>query len=264
MSAVSILSYLRYLHDVNRKLLQRGGLENVLYRKPVSQHHYYHQLDQPDPNRPRHWLGSLKHIENAQARGVSLRPLVGFGLVVGQINTDKGLKRLAAPLVFCSARLVEDDERPNSVQMEILWESVTLNYDLLTLFLGQMQDDDPDEDGNRLPQSGVDPNTLARFSDVEKDLERWANDANPDARFNLAAQSEVMKYIHDTVLEFRSVSISTTPYDPRLLDALVQKRPPVFFAHRFFFVAPAAGELTTMTALAALIRQTERRTRNAV
>jgi hypothetical protein len=115
-----------------------------------------------------------------------------------------------------------------------------------------------------LPQSGVDPNTLARFSDVEKDLERWANDANPDARFNLAAQSEVMKYIHDTVLEFRSVSISTTPYDPRLLDALVQKRPPVFFAHRFFFVAPAAGELTTMTALAALIRQTERRTRNAV
>ena len=26
MSAVSILSYLRYLHDVNRKLLQRGGL----------------------------------------------------------------------------------------------------------------------------------------------------------------------------------------------------------------------------------------------
>jgi hypothetical protein len=49
MAGVSILSYLHYLHDVNRKLLQRGGLENVLYRKPVSQHPYYHQLDQPDP-----------------------------------------------------------------------------------------------------------------------------------------------------------------------------------------------------------------------
>ena len=125
-----ILSYLHYLHDVNRKLLQRGGLQNGLYRKPVSQHPYYHQLDQPDPNRPRHWLGSLRHIENAQARGLMLRPLVGLGLVVGQLDTPKGLKRLAAPLAFCNAHLLEDDERPNSVQMEVLWESVTLNYDL--------------------------------------------------------------------------------------------------------------------------------------
>ena len=32
----NIISYLRYLHDVNRKLLnQRGGLENALYRKPA-------------------------------------------------------------------------------------------------------------------------------------------------------------------------------------------------------------------------------------
>ena len=260
-----ILSYLRYLHDVNRKLLgQRGGLENVLFRKPASKNPHYHQLDQPDPNRPRHWLASLRHIENAQARGDSFRPLVGFGLVVGQLDSAKGPKRLTAPLVFCNARLIEDEDRLNSVQMEILWESVTLNYDLLTLLLGQPQDDDPDEDGNRLPQSGVGGSTLAVFTEVESDLERWVNDANPDARFNLAAQSKVMKYIHDTVPEFRSVSISTTPYDHRVLDALVQKRPPVFFAHRFFFVAPAAGELTTMTALAALIRQTERSGGNAV
>jgi len=264
MAAVSILSYLHYLHDVNRKLLQRGGLENVLFRKPVSRHHYYHQLDQPDANRSRHWLGSLRHIEKAQLRGVSLRPLVGFGLVVGQLNTDKGPKRLAAPLVFCSASLVEDDERPNSVQMDILWESVTLNYDLLTLFLGQTPDDEPDDDGNPSPKSGVDPNTLARFTDVENDLERWANDADPDGSFNLVAQTKMMKFLHDTVPEFRNVSISPTPYDHRFLDALVQKRPPVFFPHRFFFVAPASGELTTMTALAALIRQTERRDGNAV
>jgi len=259
-----ILAYLHYLHDVNRKLLQRGGLENVLYRKPVSQHPYYHQLDQPDPNRPRHWLGSLRHIENAQVRGVALRPLVGLGLVVGQLDTAKGPKRLSAPLAFCSTLLIEDDERPNAVQMEILWDSVTLNYDFLTLLLGQGQDDEQDDDGTRLPQIGVGGSTLAIFTEVENDLERWADDANPDARFNVAALAKVMKYIHDTVPEFRSVGISTTPYDHRLLEALVQKRPPVFFAHRFFFVASAAGELTTMTALATLIRQTERRADRAV
>jgi hypothetical protein len=73
-----------------------------------------------------------------------------------------------------------------------------------------------------------------------------------------------MKYIHDNVPEFRSVSIATMPYEHRLLDALVQKRPAVFFPHRFFFVAPASGELTTMTALAKLIRQTERNSPDAI
>jgi hypothetical protein len=254
-----ILSYLRYLHDVNRKLLQRGGLENVLYRKPASQNPYYHQLDQPDANRPRHWLGSLRHIENAQVRGVALRPLVGLGLIVGQVETTKGLKRVAAPLAFCNARLEEDEERANSVQMEILWDSVTLNYDFLTLFLGQTQDDEPDEDGVRPPQTGVGGSTLAVFTVVENDLERMADQANPDARFTLGEQSKMMKYIHDTVPEFRSIGISNAPYDHRFLEELVKKRPAAFFAHRFFFVAPTAGELTTMTALATLIRQTEGR-----
>jgi len=76
------------------------------------------------------------------------------------------------------------------------------------LFLGQTPDDDPDNDGNPSPKSGVDPNTLARFTDVENDLERWANDADRDGSFNLVAQTNVMKFIHDTVPEFRNVSIS--------------------------------------------------------
>jgi hypothetical protein len=262
MSAVSILSYLHYLHDVNRKLLQRGGLENVLYRKPVSQHPYYHQLDQPDPARPRHWLGSVKHIQNAEARGVALRPLVGFGLLVGQLEISKRVKRLTAPLAFCNVQLVEAEDRPNSVIMEPIWDSVTLNYDLLTLFLGQVPEDENDESG--APQVGVGGSTLAVFTEIEKDLERFASDVNPDKRFSLNAMSMLMKYIHDNVPEFRCVGISETPYVHRLLDSVVQSRPPVFFSHRFFFVAPAAGELTTMTALAKLIRQLERRSPDVV
>lgn len=262
MPAVSILSYLHYLHDVNRKLLQRGGMENVLYRKPVSQHPYYHQLDQPDTLRPRHWLGSLRHIQNSEARGLALRPLVGLGLIVGQTETSKGPKRLAAPLAFCEAQLTEDDERPNHVTMEIIWDSTTLNYDLLTLLLGQIQDDEIGDGGPTEP--GVGGATLAIFTEIEADLEKLASDPNPEARLTPNALSGLMKYIHDTVPEFRSVSTSVTPYQPGLLDALVQKRPPVFFPHRFFFIAPAAGELTTMTALAALIRQSERGPANAL
>jgi CheY-like chemotaxis protein len=106
---------------------------------------------------------------------------------------------------------------------------------------------------------------LLLVTSVQKNgAEKLANDLNPEARFTPAALAKLMKYVHDTVPEFRSVSISTMPYDHRLLEALVQKRPAVFFPHRFFFVAPAAGELTTMTALAKLIRQTERKGSNAV
>ena len=146
--------------------------------------------------------------------------------------------------------------------MEIVWDSATLNYDLLTLMLGQILDDEGDEAAP--PQVGVGGATLAIFTAVEDDLEKLANDLNPDARFNSNELSKLMKYIRDTVPEFRNVSISITPYDHRLLEAFVQKRPPVFFPHRFFFVAPAAGELTTMTALATLIRQIERKPQDAV
>ena len=262
MAAISILSYLHYLHDVNRKLLQRGGLENVLYRKPVSQNPYYHQLDQPDAARPRHWLGSLRHIQDAEARGVALRPLAGLGLVVGQAKTKNGNKRIAAPLAFCNVQLVEDDDRPNSVMMEVIWDSVTLNYDLLTLFLGQVSEDEGDETG--LPQTGIGGTTLAVFTEVENDFEKLANDSNPEARITSVFLSKTMKYICDSVPEFRSIGMATIPYDHRLLDAHIQKYPAVFFPHRFFFVAPAAGELTTMTALAKLIRQTEGGSSNAI
>lgn len=262
MPAVSILSYLHYLHDVNRKLIQRGGMENILYRKPASQRPCYHQLDQPDAARSRHWLDALRHIQNAEARGLALRPLVGLGLVVGHAETSKGVKRLTAPLVFCNVQLIEDDEKPGFVTMEIVWDSVTLNYDLLTLMLGQTPDDEGE--ASAPPQVGVGGATLARFTDIETDLEKFANDLNPDARFNPNALSKLMKYIVDTVPEFRSVSMSNIPYDHRLLEAIIQKRLAVFFPHRFFFVAPAAGELTTMTALATLIRQIERKPQNAV
>jgi|ERR1043166_1992446 hypothetical protein len=254
---VSIFSYLHYLHDVNRKLLQRGGLENALYRKPVSQHPYYHQLDQPDAARPRHWLGSLRHIQSAEARGLPLRPLVGLGLVVGQVQTPKGPKRLTAPLAFCSARLVEEDDKPNFVTMEPSWDSITLNYDLLALFRGQIPEEETDE--TDFQQAGVGGATLAIFTEVENDLEKLADGPSPGGRLDTSVLSRLMKYIKDNVPEFSSISMSVAPYDHRLLDALVQKRPPIFFPHRFFFVAPAAGELTTVTALAELIRQTEGR-----
>jgi hypothetical protein len=260
MPSVSILSYLHYLHDVNRKLIQRGGMENVLYRKPASQHPYYHQLDQPDSSRPRHWLGALRHIQNSEARGLALRPLIGLGLVVGQSDTSKGAKRFAAPLAFCNVQLTEDDERPNFVSMEIIWDSATLNYDLLTLMLGQTPEDDGDQTSP--PEAGVGGATLARFTEIENDLEKLANDLNPDARFTPLKLASLMKYIHDNIPEFRNLNISSSPYDNRQLETLVKARPAVFFPHRFFFVAPAAGELTTMTALATLIRQIERNPNN--
>ncbi|MBI2926460.1 MAG: hypothetical protein HYY24_12265 [Verrucomicrobia bacterium] len=266
MPGVSVISYLRYLHDVNRKLLQRGGLENVLYRKAASQNPFYHQFDQPDPARPAHWLSALRHLQNSEARGVALRPLLGFGLVLGQVETWKGWKRVAAPFAFCNSRLIEDEDRPNSVQFEPLWDTITLNYDLLTLFLGQEEPDELDDSDSTslLPKQGVGGQVLAVFTQIEQDLERLACDLNPDARLIGPELAPMINYVRNSVAEFRSVRVSNAPYEQRRLAEFVESRSPVFFAHRFFFIAPAAGELTTMTALAELIRQSERKNQNAL
>ncbi len=258
MAGVSIVSYLRYLHDVNRKLLQHGGLESVLYRKPASKNPCYLQLDHPDPARPRHLLATLRHIENAEAKGSFWRPLVGFGLIVGQLDTPKGIRRLSAPLAFCGASLAEEEDRPSSVQMIPQWDSITLNYDLLAFFLKQEADEE-DTNGSLLPKVGLDANTLRVFTEAEEELERHASSANPDHRLTHDALSQTMKYIRDGVPELRSIAVRGDPYDHRRLDKeLAELTPPVFFAHRFFFLAPSAGELTTMSGLATLIRKTEK------
>jgi hypothetical protein len=127
--------------------------------------------------------------------------------------------------------------------------------------LGQILDDD--DETTAASGGGLNGATLARFTEVEDDLEKLANDFNPDTKFTLNALAKLMKYLHDNVPEFRHVTISSAPYEHRLLEELVQKRPAIFFPHRFFFVAPAAGELTTMTALATLIRQIERKPQDA-
>lgn len=266
MPGVSILSYLRYLHDVNRKLLQRGGLENVLYRKAAKQNPCYHQYDQPDPSRPAHWLATMRHLQNNEARGVALRPLIGFGLMVGQVQTAKGLKKLSAPFAFCNARLIEDEDRPNAVQLEPLWDTITLNYDLLTLFLGQIkkEEDDESDSVSMLPSQGVGSQALDVFNTVEQDLERFAAELHPDTRLKGSTLSGLINYVRNGVVQFQAVEVAVAPYDHRKLAEFIEQRRPLFFAHRFFFVAPAAGELTTMTALKELIRQSDGRGRRAV
>jgi hypothetical protein len=258
MGSVSILSYLHYLHDVNRKLLQRGGMENVLYRKSSRQSPYYHQLDQPSVSRQKHFLEALKYLQNSDARGIALRPLAGFGLIVGQGDSSCGKKRIAAPLMFGSAQLSEREENPNEILFEVVWDSVALNYDLLTYFLGQTSGDSEDDSDIPKAGAGISGSTLAILAEIEKEIEKFAGDRYPIDRFNSHFLSQTMKYIHDAIPEFRQVFLLSTPYIHRDLEKNIKRSPPVFYPHHFFFIAPAVGELTTMTALAELIRQTER------
>jgi len=68
MPEISVISYLRYLHDISRKILQRGGFENVLYGKPIKQHPYYFDIDRhgdlPLPNRPGDPLHTYLRLRN--------------------------------------------------------------------------------------------------------------------------------------------------------------------------------------------------------
>src|SRR5947209_2717173 len=106
MAGISVVSYLRYLHEVSRKILQRGGFENILYGKSKRQNPCYFAFDRPAVQLPA-YLRSVNVLLNEQSgRGL----FVGLGLIVGQINGDGRKRNVSAPLFFCAVEIEVDEE----------------------------------------------------------------------------------------------------------------------------------------------------------
>jgi len=257
MSEFSILSYLNYLRDVNRKLIQRGGLDNTLYRKSSKQSPYYIKLDATELDKNKHFLNSLRHIQRSNALGLPLNPLIGIGLIVGKVEVSSRSKNIAAPLMFCNAELIEDMDTPNKVDLNTFWESCTLNYDFITTILGHNRDD---ETNSSYYNGNVSPDTLARFSEVEDKIDQICLGSDIESKINPEWVLDIMKYITENVVQFNEIQLFDKSYKFELnkLDKLVQNGRLVFIPHIYYFISPAVGELTTVTAMNLLIKQLQR------
>jgi hypothetical protein len=187
-------------------------------------------------------------------------------LFIGQVEKGNRVRKLAAPLCFCPVDLLNDDESP-TVTHNIRWESVTLNYDLIALVLGDEADEEAEDLPFRLPQTSrqIPPPKLRVFTDMESKFDRQIDDAK--FQNDLLRGSELhslMVKIKSELSEFGATRISNDLFDIRKLgefigpqDLLNQAAKFTFFPHRFLFVAPVAEQLATYIALRELIRQTE-------
>jgi hypothetical protein len=259
MPEISIISYLRYLHDISRKILQRGGFENVLYGKPKKQHPYYFNFDQRGENLSTYLRLRNTFLQSEAGKGLFL----GMGLITGKLETRTRKRNICAPLLFCAVELVSDEEDPTHVEHAIIWNSITLNYDLITLILEHASHDEPEDVGDLVSTfvgSGekIDPAKLIILTDIETELDRNLDQEKYQEELLQGEKiDELMCRLKEKISDFRSITPSPTTFEyAQLKDYIVSERLR-FFRHRFFFVAPVADQLSTTVALRELIRQTE-------
>ncbi len=88
----------------------------------------YFDFDRPSVQRPAYLRNICLQLQELAGKGLFL----GFGLLVGQGSKGGKPRNLAAPLMFCPVQLEPEADSPSEMNYEILWEGISLNYDLLT------------------------------------------------------------------------------------------------------------------------------------
>jgi hypothetical protein len=241
-SSEVVQAYLSYLQEMSRKISLRTGMENTLYRKTRQSPHYYRPFEDIDTQ----YLRDVrKYLEKESDRQLFL----GNGLIAGSFKKKQVKKYVAAPLIYFLVK-IDLDENARSLTYSIELDSVSLNYDLITLILEQDLDEEEDE-GMGFQSAGVDANKLEVLEDIENSLE----DALRHESERLTADAlavQTFKQIHEKISEFKQVDFSTEGFTRQKIESLGSVEL-TFYNHRFFYVASLPGQLSTYTALRKLI-----------
>ena len=134
----SIARYLQYLKEISRKIAVRDGFDTLLlgsrkHNESILQVWTLEtQISPSHPDRT-HWEALL----HAQDRHSDRRLMLGWGLLAGRFNG----RRLAAPLLLVE---LEAFQQPDTGCIELLydWETLSLNYDLISLLTGTNLDEE--------------------------------------------------------------------------------------------------------------------------
>jgi hypothetical protein len=244
-----IQAYLSYLQEMSRKISLRSGMENVLYRKTKKNYSYYISAESINPR----YLKQVKeHIDKETDRKLFL----ANGLILGTIQKKKIKKYIASPLIYFLVN-IDTDESGRQLIHEVEWDSVSLNYDLITLILGKdsIEEEIEIEDHN-CPQQINSLSEAEVFENIEVELEKYVNQENIIDIFSDASISrEIFIKIKKEVEEFKQALISEEDFDESQLNDFMKNEGLTFFSHRFFYVGSLPGQLSTYTALRKLIQE---------
>lgn len=246
-SSKVVQSYLSYLQEMSRKISLRTGMENTLYGKTKKSPHYYRSFEDVDVDSQ-----YLRNVRNYLEKESDRQLFLGNGLIAGSFKKKQAKKYITAPLIYFLVK-TDVDENGRSLTYRIEWDSVSLNYDLITLILEQGLDEEDDE-GMEFQSAGVDAKKLEVLEDIENSLEDALRHESERLTVNALAV-QTFQQIHERIPDFNQVDFSTEEFTLKKLENLGSKGKVelTFYNHRFFYVASLPGQLSTYTALRKLI-----------
>lgn len=243
-SSEVVQAYLSYLQEMSRKISLRTGMENTLYGKTKRSPHYYRPFEDIDVD-----TQYLRDVRNYLEKESNRQLFLGNGLIAGSFKKKQAKKYVTAPLIYFLVK-TDLDENSRSLTYSVEWDSVTLNYDLITLILEQDLDEE-DNEGMGFQSADVNADKLEVMEDIENSLEDILTHENERLTTNsLAVQT--FQQIHEKIPEFNQVNLSTEGFTLQKIENLGSVEL-TFYNHRFFYVASLPGQLSTYTALRKLI-----------
>jgi len=245
-SSEVVQSYLAYLQEMSRKISLRTGMENIFYRKSKNNPHYYRSFEDLDTQ-------YLRNVRNYLEKESDRQLFLGNGLITGSFKKKQSKKYVTAPLIYFLVK-TDLDENERSFTYSIEWDSVSLNYDLITLILEQDLEEEQEEE-MEFQSAGVDTNKLEVLEDIENRLENMFKQESNSLTSNDVLAVETFQQISEKVSEFNTVEFSTEEFTLEKIENLDSnaKVELSFYNHRFFYVASLPGQLSTYTALRKLI-----------
>lgn len=243
-SSEVVQAYLSYLQEMSRKISLRTGMENTLYGKTKKSPHYYRRFEDVDSQ-------YLRNVKNYLEKESDRKLFLGNGLIAGSFKKKQVKKYITAPIVYFLVK-TDLDENGRLLTYSIESDSVSLNYDLVTLILEQDIDEE-ENDGMGFQSAGVDANKLEVLEDIENNLENILKHESEEL-MSASLALKIFQQIHQKLPEFNQVNRSTEEFTLNRLDNLSSGQANLtFYSHQFFYVASLPGQLSTYTALRKLI-----------
>lgn len=261
MSEVPIISYLHYLHEVSRRITQRGGFESIPTTK-AKQPLPCSIIDDDNNDERERFLAEAKNLLKGGDKGL----FVGFGLVIGKADFATGgrskQRSVLAPVLVARAELSGDeDAAPSSraISFEVDWDSLALNIDLMTLLLTGSADYDREAEDSYYTAS-ISQITLDKLAELEDQVAQDSEDETVRSDL-LAGGSRAIGYLSTAVeLLPQAPKIRVSEKGETIRQILENARGAGLTVHAqaFLFFAPIPNQLSTTVALHKLREECER------
>jgi len=248
-------AYIEYLRNVSRKIISKAGFEDIFPLETIKRKHYYTvyeselselidlgYLEITTDNLK--FYRRLKVISNYLENETEYKLFIGSGLIVGKFKNHNVSKFVCSPLFYCP---VELDFEEKIFSLDLDYESVQLNQDLMSRVFDIIIDEEIDE------ESEDSNDYYTKFQNIETIETKYSGKAKEllkDSSFFKSDLTEIMA-------DFKIVENSIEPFEIKSKTNEIYKNldKPKYFNHTFLFVNRVPHELSSYEALNTLLKK---------